>query len=225
MNQKRTLLAAMGSLFVISQANAYSYLNDFESPVGSEFSTTTTSSFNGSTVLGRFTNGAVQLTLTGLTVGEVATIKFDFFALDSWDGSANNDRLVFDVDGVVKLDSTFSNVWFNNQNYPDPTGGANYAYQTGSDDRDSSHGGTLPNGSYGNTVYKFGGGGGNAAFTAMATSSTMVFTWTASNLQDISDESWALDNVDISQPNAVPEPATTAVLGFGALAMLRRRKK
>lgn len=225
MNQKKTLLVALGSLLVISHANAYTYFNDFESPVGSEFNVTGTTTFNGSTVLGRLGNGSVQLTLTGLSVGETATIKFDFFALDSWDGSANNDRVIFDVDGVTKLDSTFSNVSFNPQNYPDPYGGGTYTHQTGSDDRDLSHGGTLPNGYFGNSVYRFGGGGGNSAFTAVATSSTMVFTWTASGLQDINDESWALDNVSVEQPNAVPEPASMAALAVGAVALLRRRRK
>ncbi|HLO97663.1 MAG TPA: hypothetical protein VK171_03620, partial [Fimbriimonas sp.] len=128
MKQKKTMLIAAGSLLVISQANAFTYYNDFETPVGPEFNLTTTSTFDSSTVLGRFSNGSVQLTLTGLTVGETATVKFDLFVLDSWDGSANNDRLVFDIDGTSLLDSTFSNVIFNAQNYPDPTGGGTYTH-------------------------------------------------------------------------------------------------
>lgn len=221
---KGTILA-LGSLLAISQAHAYSYYSDFETPVGAEWNNTTTTSFNGSTVLGRLSNSTIQLTLTGLGIGDTATVKFDFFALDSWDGAANNDRLIFDVDGTTMLDSTFSNVSFNLQNYPDSTGGGTYAFQNGSDDRDLSHGGTLPNGYYGNSVYRFGGGGGNPSFSVVATSSTMVLTWTASGLQDINDESWALDNVDVQTNSVVPEPASLAVLGIGAFALLRRRRR
>jgi len=218
------ILLTLGTLLAASQAHAFSYFNDFESPVGAEWNYTGTSSFNGSTLLGRMTNGAAQLTLTGLGIGDLVTIKFDFFALDSWDGSANNDRVVFDVDGVTKLDSTFSNVSFNAQNYPDPTGGGTFAAQTGSDNRDLSHGGTLPDGYYGNSVYKFGGGGPNAGFTAVATSSTMVLTWTASGLQDIGDESWGLDNVS-AQADLVPEPASLLAVGLGVALVARRRRK
>lgn len=220
----KNITFAIGTLLVASQAHAFSYFNDFESPVGAEWNVTNTAPFV-TTVLGRLSNGAAQLTLTGLTVGEVATIKFDFFALDSLDGSATSngpDRFVFDVDGAVKLDTTFSNVGFNPQNYPDVTGGANFAFQTGADDVDLSHGGTLPNGYFGNSVYRFGGGL-NPSFSAVATSSTMVLTWTASGLQDIGDESWALDNVSV-QTDSVPEPAALAVLGVGVFTLLRRRK-
>ncbi len=220
----RKTLFALGSLIAATQAHAFVYFNDFESPVGGEWSTTSTATFGTTNVLGRFSNDSVQLTLTGLTIGDTATAKFDFYALDSWDGAAGPDRFTFSIDGVTKLDSTFSNVSFNNQNYPDVFGGGTYSHQTGSDDRDLSHGGSLPDGYYGNTVYKFGGPGSNAAFTAVATSSTMVLNFTASGLQGISDESWAIDNVSVST-NSVPEPASLIAIGLGLTALVRRKRK
>lgn len=217
------IIFALGSLIAVSQAHAFTYFNDFESPVGGEWSSTATTTFGTTNVLGRLSNGTVQLTLTGLSVGDTATIKFDFFALDSWDGAAGPDRFVFDVDGVTKLDSTFSNVGFNSQNYPDAYGGGTYAYQTGADDKDLGNGGTLPNGYYGNSVYKFGGPGSNAGFSAVATSSTMVLNFTASGLQGIGDESWALDNVRVDT-NSVPEPASLLAISLGLATLARRRK-
>lgn len=221
-------IAALAAVTLLTGASfAFGYSTDFESPVGGEWSSATTSIFNGSTVLGRFGNETATLTLNGLNTGDIVTLNFDLLILDSWDGNVAPGPDIFKVqiDGVDVLNSTFANVSGYDQSYPNPTGSGSFARQTGADDVDAAAGGTLPNGYYGNSLYKFGGGL-NPNFTAIATGSTMTFSFTGSGLQGVGDESWAIDNVNVSAA-PVPEPATMLLLAAGAGGMLaaRRRKK
>ncbi len=221
------LITTLGAAALAAFAAAGPYVNNFESPVGPEWSSTGTSSFNGTTVLGRFDNADVTLTLSGFTVGEAVTVGFDLYILDSWDGDGTTygpDHFHFAIDGVDQLNTTFSNVAGSNQAFPDAFGSGSHDIQTGADNKDFSHGGTLPDGYFGNALYIFGGAA-NAQFAGVATATTMTFTFGASNLQGVGDESWALDNVNVSDGSAVPEPCTMVGLGLGAAAMIRRRQK
>jgi len=218
MNKLMMLLAA-SALTAVSFAD---YSNDFESAVGAEWSTSATAAFNGTTILGRFSNDTATLTLNGFNAGDVVTVGFHAYILDSWDGNQGGvgpDRFTFKIDGVDKLDTTFSNVSFYDQSYPDPYLGGSHARYTGADDTDL---GSLPAGYYGNSLYIFGGPI-NSSFTAVATGGTMTFSWMGSNLQGVGDESWGLDNVWV-KTESVPEPATMAVMALGGLALARRRK-
>ncbi|MBS1708253.1 MAG: PEP-CTERM sorting domain-containing protein [Armatimonadetes bacterium] len=206
----------------LSAASFGSYFNDFESPIGAEWSTSTTSSFNGTTILGRFSNDTATLTLNGFNAGDMVTVGFHAYILDSWDGNVGGvgpDRFTFKIDGVNKLDTTFSNVNGYDQSYPDPYLGGSHPRYTGADDTDA---GGLPGGFYGNSLYIFGGAN-NGSFNAVATGSSMTFTWMGSNLQGVGDESWGLDNVWV-RTESVPEPATMTVLALGGLLAARRRK-
>ncbi len=221
----KTLFVSLAVLALAATSFAFDYSNNFESPVGAEWSTSAVQSFNGTTVLGQFGNNTVTLTLTGLNAGYAVTAGFDLYIRDSWDGNQTGvgpDRFTFTLDGNTDLDTTFSNVSGYNQSFPDSYLAGSYAAQTGADNKDLAHGGTLPNGYYGNSLYIFGGAN-HAAFTEVASSSTLVLTWAGSNLQGVGDEGWDIDNVWVHQ-DAVPEPATLSILGFGVLLAARRRK-
>lgn len=218
------LLILAGVATLSSSALAVDYFQDFEGSIGAEWSTSATGVFNGTRHLGRFDNATATLTVSGLNLGEVVTLTFDFYAFDSWDGNQGGvgpDRFQVGMNGADVLDSTFSNVSSYNQSYPDAYLGGSHAAQTGATDVDQGHGGTLPNGYYGNSLYSFGVGS-NPSFTALATSSAMTITFTGSNLQGIGDESWGIDNVHVT---SVPEPGTFAAIGLGLTAILLRRKR
>lgn len=218
---------ALICLVPFSASAQVNYFNDFQSAVGagwSSASTITVKSASNQIALGNFSNQDVTLTLGGFTPGVVASLKFDLDLLSSWDGSDGGygpDRFTAKIDGVSIVDATFSNV--NENGYPQtyspstPLGGPLVAAYTGADEID-----TLDQNYYGSSVYKFGGGI-NSGFSFIPASSTVQFTFSASGLQDINDESWALDNVAVVQ--SVPEPGTWAALGLGGLALLKRRRR
>jgi hypothetical protein len=59
---------------------------------------------------GRFNNGSQTLNLDNLTAGETYTLRFDLYALDSWDGAAGNpDQISVSVDGTTLFARTVSN--------------------------------------------------------------------------------------------------------------------
>ena len=68
------------------------------------------------------------------------------------------------------LDTTFSNVNGSNQDYPNARGLGNFAPQTGALNVDKNHGGTLDNGYYSNSLYRF-------TFSSLATRDTMVLSF------------------------------------------------
>ena len=70
--------------------------------------------------LGRFSNGGDTLNLAGLTAGQVYTLHFDLYALDSLDGQLTTygpDEMNVTVDGVRKLNLLISNETVTVQNF------------------------------------------------------------------------------------------------------------
>lgn len=210
---------------LVGPASAYLYTNDFEGAVGSEWSSSSTSTtpVGARKFLGEFNNQTVTLTLTGVPTGPV-TLSFDLFVLKSWDGNQGGvgpDRFTLTGDSNTLLDTTFANTeeFGYTQSYPDAYLAGSYAAGTGSDEYNS-----LGYTFYGDSVYSFDGSGSNAAFTFNNTNSTLVITFQGSSLQDISDESWGIDNVMV-RADAVPEPTSMAALALGAATLLRRRRR
>ena len=204
-------------------ASSFAYFEDFEGPVGSEWSHTTTSTtpLLGRNFLGEFDNQTVTLTLSTIA-GNSYKLCFDLYIIESWDGnntSVGPDNWKLDIDGSnVLLDTTFSNLdevsgTAYNQAYSAANPNGSFAPYTDADEVDN-----LGYTFYGSSVYKFGGPT-NSSFSFVATGSTTLINFTAYGLQGIGDESWGLDNVKV-----VPEPATMSILGLGIAALLRKKK-
>ena len=94
--------------------NALVYSTTFENGAGTEWSTSQTDDTYPTSFtqfLGRFSNGQATLSLAA-AAGKSYTLVFDFYAIDSWDGSDPNagpDAFKVGVDGTTVFNQTFSN--------------------------------------------------------------------------------------------------------------------
>jgi hypothetical protein len=216
---------ALGIIALPLSAHAFTYFEDFQGSVGSEWSSSLVTAAPADAsrkFLGRFDNNTITLTLNGLTAGALTTVNFDLFVMDSWDGNSSGfgpDRFSFGANGNTLLNESFSNIEQSGFDQSYSAGGSgSFAAGTDADEID-----TLGYNFFGNSVYKFGGPK-NAGFTFLSTGSTLTLTFSGANLQGVNDESWGLDNVSVTQA-PVPEPATMLMLGGGLVAVLRRRRK
>ncbi|MFA7345615.1 MAG: binary toxin-like calcium binding domain-containing protein, partial [Terrimicrobiaceae bacterium] len=172
------------------------YFNDFESTVGSEWSSTTTdnsASANFTRFSGNFGGNSTQeLSVEGLTVGETYTVAFDLYVLDSWDGNnatagVGPDYFNVSVNDTQLFHYTFSNVngtlpnTF--QSFPDgpELGLTNLGYWV------------YPDAVYRNIEVKF-----------TAADTTAVICFQGQNLEPIDNESWGLDNVGVKLTSDLP---------------------
>lgn len=217
-----SLLTAAAS----SASAAIAYSNDFETPVGSEWSSTATdvTPAGARRFLGQFNNDLVTLSLTGLPAHDTVSISFDLFILQSWDGNSQNngpDRWgcgyadnILGIGGTPLLDTSFSNTEEagQTQDYPNAFGaGINNTGGTG-----SSEFNTLGYSYFGDAVYSL-------TFTFPHSAADIYFGFVATGLQGINDESWGLDNVRV-ETRGVPAPTTITTLALAGLAALRRRR-
>jgi hypothetical protein len=171
-----------------------------------------------------FSNDTATLSLAGLPVHDTLTLGFDVYFLHSWDGvnqsAVNPDRFTASVQGgPTLLDSSFAINTSWQQNFPNPVGGATVVARTG---EDVAQAGRLGYNFFGpDMTYHF-------SFTIPHVANIVAFDFAGSNLQGWNDEGWGLDNVVVevqsSQP-VVPEPGTLSLLGLGAVALVRRRKR
>ncbi|MBI2375581.1 MAG: VWD domain-containing protein [Deltaproteobacteria bacterium] len=198
-----------GSVPPPSQGSLTGYYSDFSGPVGTEWSSTTRSTTPGSATrppedfLGRFSNGSVTLAFPELRAHNEVTVTFDLFVIESWDGSAGSvgpDRFRFAYvsNGVTTtlLDTTFANVGGTVQAYPQNFGASNPP-QTGALEVN-----TLGYPFFGDSVYRI-----SYTFPHSGTDLNLVFT--AAGLQELTDESWGIDNVSVQLRSAAPVPFGT----------------
>jgi hypothetical protein len=200
------------------------YTNNFESPVGAEWNTTsrvTTSNDLVTNILGEFTNFTATLTLSGLAVHTSVTVDFDFFALDSWDGNDTSfgpDFFAVMNGGTVLFETTITNFSCTNcQSFPGPFPSSNNG-RTGATPGISNLGFNtgFPDGIYHMTQ------------TFAHSTSTLTLGFRGRNLQSLGDEGWGLDNVSVSTETTtgVPEPGTlTLLIGGGALLLALGRRR
>ena len=89
------------------------YYNDFETGNLSNISNGVISQFNGSNVLGRFSNGYFTLSVNNLPVHNLITVSFDLYIHDNWRGDLppeGPEIWEMLIDGVPYINATFSNL-------------------------------------------------------------------------------------------------------------------
>jgi gliding motility-associated-like protein len=162
------------------------YLQDFENTINSEWNTSSTITYNSSTVLGNFGSTAVNLNLVNLPQHDSLKIEFDLYLLDSWDGNGQPDIWSLDINGNTIINTTFACSSFAiDQSYPGNYP-SSYTAGTGADLTG------LPSYCQGAPSIKY-----IIAKSVLSSSSNLNTIFSASNLQELCDESWAIDNVKI----------------------------
>jgi hypothetical protein len=180
-------------------AAAIVYTNDFQGTIGAEWSNTSTDTTPAAArrFLGQFSNQTVSLTLNSLPAHAEVTLEFDLFVIRSWDGSdlgAGPD--VFEVSLAGGSTLLAHHLQYAQRRY---TGlsrhlpGGSHPSNTGALETYTL--GYLDVGSPSDAVY-------HLSFTLPHTASSVAFNFAVSGLAPISNESWGLDNVVVSLPNA-----------------------
>lgn len=211
-----------------SQA-AVVYENNFQSAAGSEWSQTTLQnaptpySFGARSFLGEFGNDTVSLNLSGLTPHDALLLTFDLYLIRTWDGSSSgtafdygNDSFKLSVgNGPVLLDKTFSNGNPAGQSFgpaainPTFTGAAE-TYSLGYMVTDG-----MPAPQVMDSVYRM-------SFAFAHNADLLTLNFSGYGLQAMGDESWGLDNVQVS---VIPEPGVAPMLALGMLALAWRVRR
>lgn len=185
-------------------------------PIGNQF---------GGSFLRSPTGNVVSLSLTGLPTHNALSIGFLFAAIDSLDGTGtfpSGDFFRIDIDGVTRFRESFANATDSQiQSYVAPAGGELA--------RKQDLGFSGPGGFYRDSAYDFNVDGRFQNFAHTASAVTISFSIEGAGIQDLSDESWAVDNLVVtafSTTPPVPEPSTYALMlaGLGAVAWVRRRR-
>jgi hypothetical protein len=181
-----TMICTVCAIFWLATPAAWAttvYTNDFEGPVGSEWSNATTSStpVGGRKFLGQFGNESVTLSLSGLPTHNKITINLDIFAINSWygnDPTNGPDLLTISIPGVGSWSTTFSNT-SSRQAYPSLYPEGDYPARTDAAENNSlGYGG-------GDSVYHL-----SIEIPHFASSFSLSFSGSG-----LSSASWGLDNV------------------------------
>jgi hypothetical protein len=117
-----------GILFLLGckglQKDTYVYFNDFEGEFLTDIINGKIENYNGSKVLGRYSEHGFVLKLNDLPVHNMIQITFDLYIHDTWDGSSAKpegpDIWIMNIDGNSAIYATFANGLFTDykQSYP-----------------------------------------------------------------------------------------------------------
>lgn len=182
------------------------YENDFEEPVGKEWSCTTirrdTTPIGKRKFLGQFNKETVCLILNNIPAHDWITVSFDVYIIRSWNGNqkyeGNQNQTVVGPDqwdlriqGNTVFNTTFSNFLGHNQAYPKWYPDGNYIRQTGAVEK-STLGYTFI-GQIMDSVYRL-------TYTVPHNLNTLQVDFTGNLLPtyNLEDESWGLDNIVVS---------------------------
>lgn len=164
------------------------YSEDFESGVGTEWSSRITDNSYPdifSRFSGRYSNGSQTLTLDTVP-GEIYELKFDFYAIDSWDGN------------VTSVGPDYFNVWIDGQRAFSETisqfSTSQESYQTFRLPDIAKITGTYSsNLNWVDSIYR------NIPITFTATDTTTQIRFADGGLQGLIDESWGIDNIEVNR--------------------------
>lgn len=154
-------------------------------PAGNEF---------GTTFLRGPTGTIIKLTLTDLPPHTSLSLSMLFAAIDSLDGTGTfpaGDFFKITVDDVVVFRESFANALESQIQSYNPPAAAVLA-------RRVDLGFSGPGGFYTDSAYDFGQDPALQNLPHSASSATVVFTLEGEGVQDINDESWALDNLRVT---------------------------
>jgi hypothetical protein len=174
------------------------------------------------------TGDTVSLSLSNLPAHDTISLSFLFAAIDSLDGTGTFPagdffRVVFD--GATLFSESFANATLQQtQSYVSPPG-VELA-------RHVDLGFTGPGSNYTDSAYNFGADPRFSDFAHTASSAKIDFYIFGEGNQSLNDESWAMDNLNVSVDTkaaavAVPEPSSFALLaaGLGLLIGFKRRRR
>jgi hypothetical protein len=192
------LVTVWAATAVFAQSGTVVYSNDFDLPVGNEWSDNRRAAtpVGNDQFLGRFGGEPVALDLVDLPAHCSITVSFELYVIGSWEGSVGVDAGadIFDVNASVPgdccpvenlLHTTFANCDCKFQAYPDTYPNVHRPGLTG-----AAAVGTL--GYDQDSVY-------DLSFTFFHDRSDLRLTFAGSpNLERLSDESWGIDNIEVS---------------------------
>lgn len=182
-------------------------------PAGNQF---------GGNFLRSATGNTVTLTLSNLPAHSALNIGFLFAAIDSLDGTGNfpsGDFLHISIDGNTVFRESFANALESQPQSYIPTAGVELARRV-----DLGFGG--PGGYHTDSAYNLGADPRFSGFAHSASTATISFLIEGQGIQELSDESWALDNLRVDV-NAVPVPGAAWLFGsalLGLAGIVRQRK-
>lgn len=148
----------------------------------------------GSTFLRGPTGTVVTLTLSDLPPHSTLSISMLFAAIDSLDGTGTfpaGDFFKITVDGVIVFRESFANALPDQIQSYNPPAAVILA-------RHVDLGFNGPGGFYTDSAYDFGQDPTLQNLPHTASTATLVFTLEGEGVQDINDESWALDNLRVT---------------------------
>lgn len=179
----------------------------------------------GGNFLRSATGNIVSLTLNSLPTHDTISLSFLFAAIDSLDGtgsvSPEGDFFKIIFDGVELFNESFANATPSQiQSYVPPAGVELARY--------TDLGFSGPGSYYTDSAYNFGADPRFANFAHTGSSAKIEFYIYGPGNQSLDDESWAMDNLNVSvTTQAVPEPETYAMFlaGLGLMGFVARSRR
>lgn len=170
------------------------------------------------------TANKVTLTLTGLPSHDALSPSFLFAAIDSLDGTGTfpaGDYFRIDIDGINRFRESFANATDEQIQSYIPPAGVELA-------RKVDLGFSGPGSYYRDSAYNLGADPRFQQFAHTGSVVTIDFWMEGVGLQDLNDESWAMDNLRVvAFTAAVPEPTTYALMlaGLGCIGVAIRCRR